>query len=153
MVRKIEELADIIVANVCGAKATGNHYGAVTCEGCFFKRSLPVFRSFRCFFGHECEIALDSRNRCKACRFTRCIQAGMALDDTLDLIRLFLSGEARTHSKRHKKAYTDRSCGEERDKPSKDEASTTYRPTKVTHDSLHAIRDSRRAHLHRPVGI
>ncbi|XP_055328999.1 nuclear receptor subfamily 1 group D member 1-like isoform X2 [Paramacrobiotus metropolitanus] len=67
---------------ICGAEATGNHYGANTCEGCkgFFKRSLPVFRTFRCFFGNRCEVSPDTRNRCKACRFRKCIEAGMALD-------------------------------------------------------------------------
>ncbi|GAU99008.1 hypothetical protein RvY_10070 [Ramazzottius varieornatus] len=67
---------------VCAAEATGNHYGANTCEGCkgFFKRSLPVFRTFRCFFGNKCDVGPDTRNRCKACRFRKCVEAGMALD-------------------------------------------------------------------------
>ncbi|OQV13141.1 putative Ecdysone-induced protein 78C [Hypsibius exemplaris] len=67
---------------VCGAEATGNHYGANTCEGCkgFFKRSLPVFRTFRCFFGNKCDVTPETRNRCKACRFRKCVEAGMALD-------------------------------------------------------------------------
>lgn len=36
--------------------------------------------SYRCFFGEKCIINIDTRNRCKPCRFNRCIEQGMSID-------------------------------------------------------------------------
>ncbi|KAK2153943.1 hypothetical protein LSH36_281g09088 [Paralvinella palmiformis] len=65
---------------VCADKATGIHYGVATCEGCkgFYKRSIPKSSSYRCFFGGSCILSKHNRNRCKACRFKRCLQVGMS---------------------------------------------------------------------------
>ncbi len=59
--------------------STGVHYGAVSCEGCkgFFKRCLLKNETLRCYLGSMCEITVEDRNKCKACRFNRCIAAGM----------------------------------------------------------------------------
>ncbi|RUS84138.1 hypothetical protein EGW08_008112 [Elysia chlorotica] len=67
---------------ICDDKATGIHYGVATCEGCkgFFKRSLPKRDRFSCFFGGQCKITRFNRNRCKACRFKRCLDNGMAVE-------------------------------------------------------------------------
>ncbi|OQV25586.1 putative Nuclear hormone receptor E75 [Hypsibius exemplaris] len=67
---------------VCKSPSTGVHYGVTTCEGCkgFFKRSIPKSQHYKCFFGGNCEITRDTRNRCKSCRFQRCLQVGMALE-------------------------------------------------------------------------
>ena len=35
---------------------------------------------YRCFFGDRCLINMNTRNRCKACRFHRCVQQGMSMD-------------------------------------------------------------------------
>nr|ASL70537.1 nuclear receptor [Brachionus calyciflorus] len=65
---------------VCNDKATGVHYGISTCEGCkgFFKRSILRNEYYKCFFGNNCVLNPKNRNRCKACRFKKCIQAGMS---------------------------------------------------------------------------
>ncbi|CAD5120779.1 DgyrCDS9339 [Dimorphilus gyrociliatus] len=67
---------------VCSDKATGVHYGVATCEGCkgFFKRSITKNESYKCYFGEKCVLNPQNRNRCKACRFRRCLQAGMSLE-------------------------------------------------------------------------
>ncbi|XP_055333450.1 LOW QUALITY PROTEIN: uncharacterized protein LOC129584999 [Paramacrobiotus metropolitanus] len=67
---------------VCKSPSTGVHYGVATCEGCkgFFKRSIPKSQHYKCYFGGDCEINRETRNRCKACRFQRCVQVGMALE-------------------------------------------------------------------------
>ncbi|KAK0040665.1 hypothetical protein Bpfe_029903, partial [Biomphalaria pfeifferi] len=67
---------------ICNDKATGFHYGVATCEGCkgFFKRSIPKGDKYTCFFGGHCTITPFNRNRCKACRFKRCQDNGMAID-------------------------------------------------------------------------
>lgn len=67
---------------VCSDSATGIHYGIATCEGCkgFFKRSILRKEKYRCYFDNTCLINVTNRNRCKACRFRRCIDEGMSVD-------------------------------------------------------------------------
>nr|KAG5699471.1 hypothetical protein BaRGS_016317 [Batillaria attramentaria] len=67
---------------ICNDKATGVHYGVATCEGCkgFYKRSIPKGDKYRCYFGGKCVISPENRNRCKACRFRKCLEQGMAVD-------------------------------------------------------------------------
>lgn len=67
---------------ICHDNATGVHYGIITCEGCkgFFKRSITQGIPYRCFFGNQCVINIESRNRCKACRFKKCLAKGMAME-------------------------------------------------------------------------
>ncbi|XP_050409770.1 nuclear receptor subfamily 1 group D member 2 [Patella vulgata] len=67
---------------ICNDKATGVHYGVATCEGCkgFFRRSIPKGEKYKCFFGGQCIISPQNRNRCKACRFKKCLDRGMAID-------------------------------------------------------------------------
>ncbi|CAF1042318.1 unnamed protein product [Adineta steineri] len=67
---------------ICHDRATGVHYGVVTCEGCkgFFKRSITQGIPYECYFGNKCIINIETRNRCKACRFKRCIEHGMAME-------------------------------------------------------------------------
>ncbi len=67
---------------ICQDKATGVHYGITTCEGCkgFYKRNIQRSTYYQCFFGRNCAITPRTRNRCKACRFKRCIEVGMSFD-------------------------------------------------------------------------
>ncbi|CAF1301960.1 unnamed protein product [Rotaria sp. Silwood1] len=67
---------------VCSDSATGIHYGIATCEGCkgFFKRSILRKEKYRCYFDNSCLVNVTNRNRCKACRFQRCIDKGMSVD-------------------------------------------------------------------------
>ncbi|UJR09645.1 hypothetical protein I4U23_013879 [Adineta vaga] len=67
---------------VCMDKATGAHYGVPTCEGCkgFFKRSILRKEKYRCYFGDGCIINTDNRNRCKSCRFRKCLSEGMSVE-------------------------------------------------------------------------
>uniref|UniRef100_H3DF13 Nuclear receptor subfamily 2, group C, member 1 n=1 Tax=Tetraodon nigroviridis TaxID=99883 RepID=H3DF13_TETNG len=64
---------------VCGDKASGRHYGAVSCEGCkgFFKRSIRKNLVYTCRGSGECAINKLHRNRCQYCRLQRCIALGM----------------------------------------------------------------------------
>ncbi|XP_030712233.1 nuclear receptor subfamily 2 group C member 1 isoform X2 [Orcinus orca] len=67
---------------VCGDKASGRHYGAVTCEGCkgFFKRSIRKNLVYSCRGSKDCIINKHHRNRCQYCRLQRCIAFGMKQD-------------------------------------------------------------------------
>ncbi|CAF3489199.1 unnamed protein product [Rotaria socialis] len=67
---------------ICRDIATGVHYGVITCEGCkgFFKRCISRGISSHCLSGNKCTVSTDTRNRCKSCRFRRCIEQGMSMN-------------------------------------------------------------------------
>ncbi|PAV63887.1 hypothetical protein WR25_03267 [Diploscapter pachys] len=65
---------------VCGDKASGRHYGAVSCEGCkgFFKRSIrKQTMGYVCRSNRECPVTKFHRNRCQFCRLKKCLEMGM----------------------------------------------------------------------------
>uniref|UniRef100_A0A3Q2CWJ5 Nuclear receptor subfamily 2, group C, member 2 n=3 Tax=Cyprinodon variegatus TaxID=28743 RepID=A0A3Q2CWJ5_CYPVA len=67
---------------VCGDKASGRHYGAVSCEGCkgFFKRSVRKNLTYSCRSKQDCIINKHHRNRCQFCRLRKCLKMGMKTD-------------------------------------------------------------------------
>ncbi|XP_028648534.1 vitamin D3 receptor A [Erpetoichthys calabaricus] len=67
------------ICGVCGDKATGFHFNAMTCEGCkgFFRRSMKRKAMFTCPFNGNCTITKDNRRHCQACRLKRCVDIGM----------------------------------------------------------------------------
>jgi len=69
---------------VCGAVASGRHYGGITCEGCkgFFRRLVINNTTYKCkekvAKKNNCPIhELNRRRCCKSCRYNRCIAIGM----------------------------------------------------------------------------
>lgn len=86
---------------VCGDRASGYHYNALTCEGCkgkkvwgfllvmarfrpyflcnlgFFRRSVTKNAVYSCKFGHECEMDMYMRRKCQECRLKKCLAVGM----------------------------------------------------------------------------
>ncbi|CCD63480.2 Nuclear Hormone Receptor family [Caenorhabditis elegans] len=64
---------------VCGDKASGRHYGAVSCEGCkgFFKRSIRKRIGYVCRSQKDCPVTKFHRNRCQYCRLRKCLSMGM----------------------------------------------------------------------------
>ncbi|XP_030625757.1 nuclear receptor subfamily 6 group A member 1-B [Chanos chanos] len=64
---------------ICGDRATGLHYGIVSCEGCkgFFKRSICNKRIYRCSRDKKCQMSRKQRNRCQYCRLLKCLKMGM----------------------------------------------------------------------------
>ncbi|KAM8930821.1 nuclear receptor subfamily 2 group C member 2 [Pelodytes ibericus] len=67
---------------VCGDKASGRHYGAVSCEGCkgFFKRSVRKSLTYSCRSSQDCVINKHHRNRCQFCRLKKCLVMGMKME-------------------------------------------------------------------------
>lgn len=67
---------------VCGDNVSGFHYGIFTCESCkgFFKRTVQNKKTFVCPRNGECEIMLENRKKCPACRFAKCLVMGMKLE-------------------------------------------------------------------------
>ncbi|XP_050439439.1 orphan steroid hormone receptor 2-like isoform X2 [Adelges cooleyi] len=67
---------------VCGDRASGRHYGAISCEGCkgFFKRSIRKQLGYQCRGSKMCEVTKNHRNRCQYCRLQKCLTMGMRSD-------------------------------------------------------------------------
>ncbi|XP_041080889.1 nuclear receptor subfamily 2 group C member 2-like isoform X2 [Polyodon spathula] len=67
---------------VCGDKASGRHYGAVSCEGCkgFFKRSVRKNLTYSCRSSQDCLVNKHHRNRCQFCRLKKCLDMGMKME-------------------------------------------------------------------------
>ncbi|XP_057701728.1 nuclear receptor subfamily 4 group A member 1 [Corythoichthys intestinalis] len=64
---------------VCGDKASCQHYGVRTCEGCkgFFKRTVQKNAKYVCLANKDCPVDKRRRNRCQFCRFQKCLTVGM----------------------------------------------------------------------------
>uniref|UniRef100_A0A3P9JQQ4 Nuclear receptor subfamily 1, group H, member 5 n=1 Tax=Oryzias latipes TaxID=8090 RepID=A0A3P9JQQ4_ORYLA len=64
---------------VCGDKASGYHYNALTCEGCkgFFRRSVTKKAVYFCKSGGSCEMDMYMRRKCQDCRLRKCRAVGM----------------------------------------------------------------------------
>lgn len=73
---------------VCGDRASGRHYGAISCEGCkgFFKRSIRKQLGYQCRGAMNCEVTKHHRNRCQFCRLQKCLASGMRSDCNFHLI-------------------------------------------------------------------
>lgn len=74
---------------VCGDRATGYHFHALTCEGCkgFFRRTVSKTIAPICPFAGSCVVSKAQRRHCPACRLQKCLNAGMRKD-------MILSAEA-----------------------------------------------------------
>uniref|UniRef100_A0AC34PXQ2 Uncharacterized protein n=1 Tax=Panagrolaimus sp. JU765 TaxID=591449 RepID=A0AC34PXQ2_9BILA len=81
----------ITLCHICSDRATGNHYGAISCDGCkgFFRRSIRKEHNYKCRFQQNCNVDKTHRNACRACRLRRCLVAGMrqnAIQNERDVI-------------------------------------------------------------------
>lgn len=67
---------------VCGDRASGRHYGVVSCEGCkgFFKRSVRKCVKYNCLSTNNCIVNKTMRNRCQSCRWQKCLATGMKIE-------------------------------------------------------------------------
>lgn len=65
--------------NVCGDKALGYNFNAITCESCkaFFRRNALSKKEFVCPFNQKCEINVVTRRFCQRCRLEKCFSIGM----------------------------------------------------------------------------
>lgn len=70
---------------VCGDKALGYNFNAVTCESCkaFFRRNALTKKQFTCPFNQNCEITVVTRRFCQKCRLKKCLDIGMKSENIM----------------------------------------------------------------------
>ncbi|CAH6930135.1 bile acid receptor [Phodopus roborovskii] len=110
---------------VCGDKASGYHYNALTCEGCkgFFRRSITKNAVYSCKNGGHCEMDMYMRRKCQECRLKKCKAVGMLAECLLTEIQC-KSKRLRKNFKRKVALYSDIQ-GEDEGTDSKLVSSTT----------------------------
>ncbi|XP_051915765.1 nuclear receptor subfamily 1, group H, member 5 [Hippocampus zosterae] len=115
---------------VCGDKASGYHYNALTCEGCkgFFRRSVTKKAVYHCKRGGACEMDMYMRRKCQDCRFRKCHAVGMLAECLLT--------EVQCQSKRLRKGGRGRTQEEEETEDSKQVSSTSRLNGKVVASTL-----------------
>ena len=88
----------IMYCAVCGDKASGRHYGVISCEGCkgFFKRSVRKNVKYNCLGSKNCPITKYMRNRCQFCRWQKCLQSGMRVEAVQNERRPYIYATAST---------------------------------------------------------
>ncbi|XP_061723489.1 nuclear hormone receptor HR96 [Cydia pomonella] len=64
---------------VCGDKALGYNFNAISCESCkaFFRRNALTSKEFKCPFSNNCDITVITRRFCQKCRLEKCLAIGM----------------------------------------------------------------------------
>ncbi|UXI18636.1 hypothetical protein NH340_JMT04579 [Sarcoptes scabiei] len=67
------------ICGVCGDKALGYNFNALTCESCkaFFRRNALRNKRFICISGTKCNLNPKTRKYCRKCRLDRCFEIGM----------------------------------------------------------------------------
>ncbi|KAM6924545.1 nuclear receptor subfamily 1, group H, member 5 [Xenentodon cancila] len=115
---------------VCGDKASGYHYNALTCEGCkgFFRRSVTKKAVYHCKTGGGCEMDMYMRRKCQDCRLRKCRAVGMLAECLLT--------EVQCQSKRLRKGGKGRVQEEEENTGSRRVSSTSRLPVQTRSASL-----------------
>ncbi|XP_062611264.1 nuclear hormone receptor HR96-like isoform X1 [Saccostrea cucullata] len=72
----------LLVCGVCGDKALGYNFDAITCESCkaFFRRNALKTKVFACSFDGNCKLDTHTRKFCSGCRLKKCFDIGMKKD-------------------------------------------------------------------------
>ncbi|XP_076368550.1 nuclear hormone receptor HR96-like [Tachypleus tridentatus] len=67
------------ICGVCGDKALGYNFNAITCESCkaFFRRNAVKTKDFKCPFNNNCKVDIITRRFCQKCRLKKCFEIGM----------------------------------------------------------------------------
>lgn len=75
----VPAVVDPKVCGVCGDKALGNNFNAITCESCkaFFRRNALRTKEYVCPFQNNCKVDAITRRFCQRCRLKKCFDIGM----------------------------------------------------------------------------
>ncbi|XP_023445864.2 bile acid receptor-like [Dasypus novemcinctus] len=119
---------------VCGDKASGYHYNALTCEGCkgFFRRSITKNAIYNCKNGGHCEMDMYMRRKCRECRLKKCKAVGMLAECLLTEIQC-KSKKLRKNIKQRNSFYCNIKVEEGGDNK---HVSSTTRSGKVIQESM-----------------
>ncbi|XP_063306515.1 bile acid receptor-like [Pelobates fuscus] len=122
---------------VCGDKASGYHYNALTCEGCkgFFRRSITKNAVYRCKNGGHCEMDMYMRRKCQECRLKKCKAVGMLAECLLTEVQC-KSKRLRKNCKQNSSIFCNVKL--EDDGSDSRHVSSTTKPSKVTRLELTA---------------
>ncbi|XP_045190621.2 nuclear hormone receptor HR96-like [Mercenaria mercenaria] len=84
--RRKSRVKDDRICLVCGDKALGYNFNAMTCESCkaFFRRNALKPNTAACLFQGNCQIDVRTRRFCPHCRLLKCYSVGMKRDMILD---------------------------------------------------------------------
>ncbi|PIC24217.1 hypothetical protein B9Z55_017634 [Caenorhabditis nigoni] len=65
--------------SICLGAGDGFHFGSEACKACtaFFRRCIQLKKTFKCRGNGHCDVTMGVRCICRACRFSKCLQAGM----------------------------------------------------------------------------
>ncbi|XP_013860943.1 bile acid receptor isoform X2 [Austrofundulus limnaeus] len=123
---------------VCGDKASGYHYNALTCEGCkgFFRRSITKNAVYKCKSGGNCEMDMYMRRKCQECRLRKCKEMGMLAECLLT--------EIQCKSKRlrkNTKASPGRSTGDETEGPDSADNKQVTSTTKLSKEKVEITKE------------
>ncbi|UJR07776.1 hypothetical protein I4U23_012059 [Adineta vaga] len=72
-----------MICQICGAPALFTNFGIVSCASCkmFFKRNAETKKnSFQCDLQNDCDININNRRTCSACRLKKCFTQGMQIE-------------------------------------------------------------------------
>ncbi|CAF1392429.1 unnamed protein product [Adineta ricciae] len=83
---------------ICDEAAEHSNYGAICCSACkiFFRRN--AMKQFQCDWNNNCEISINTRRVCSACRLKKCLANRM----DIGLIRSSLSKSKQAKQKKTK---------------------------------------------------
>ncbi|UYV60345.1 NR1H3 [Cordylochernes scorpioides] len=114
---------------VCGDRASGYHYNALTCEGCkgFFRRSITKNNVYQCKYGKNCEIDMYMRRKCQECRLKKCLTVGMRPECVVPEYQCAMKRE----SKKTLKDKPNSTTGDKEEKPPVYISSSSSSPVKV----------------------
>lgn len=99
---------------ICSDKATGKHYGSVSCDGCkgFFRRTIRKKHNYVCRFSSSCVVDKNQRNSCRRCRFEKCLINGMR-PEAVQLERDRIAATRRSNCDNNLKLMVDTENGDE----------------------------------------
>ncbi|KAI9580117.1 nuclear hormone receptor HR96 [Glossina fuscipes] len=80
-----KDMSSLKTCAVCGDKALGYNFNAITCESCkaFFRRNALSKKQFNCLFNQNCEVTVITRRFCQKCRLKKCLNIGMKSENIM----------------------------------------------------------------------
>jgi len=130
---------------VCGDRALGYNFDAISCESCkaFFRRNAPKgLDYFKCPYEEKCKMDVSNRRFCKRCRLRKCFEIGMRKE-------YILTDEEKM---RKRQRIDDNRYGRMRDLEKKMSQSGVVSTTPIPHRGLRPMEPEEEAIINEIVG-